>query len=316
MKRYALVVLVAAFAVFPTFGISTASNEGLVFLDGLGLYKDSGKAAAPLDYVEALTIGDKVTMLNRTSKFKVNNVERDYTRVRAPDGKEGWALSPYIATRAYLGVVSESQALVYSEPRDVKVTAKYVSALTVVAVSMDGSAGGFVEVQCYDPVQKAYFLDNAYLSQSDVTTSDSDVNAAILYTVASDSKDPNIKKRLLTLASTKYPDSVFINPIRAALGLPTATKEAASAPAAAAPAAPKEAMEASGSYRVTKDGVRIRKAPDEVNGAVIGSLKTDDVVYVFEVTTESYTIGSDTAPWFHIDNPDGWVFGAFLTPED
>ena len=303
MKRLAVAVLLTTVFLVPCFAISTGPNEGLIILDGLALMKESGKAAAPLDYQEALTIGDKVTLLNRTSKFKVNNVDRDYTRVRAPDGKEGWVASMYVAAKASLGAVTEPQALVYSEPRDVKVTARFVTAMTLVAIPMDGSAGGFVKVLGYDPVQKYTFVDDTYLAATDVTMAENDVNAAILCTVASDTKDANIKKRLLTLATTKYPDTVFLGNIRAALGL-------------GAPVAQRAVVEATGSYRVTADGVRIRKAPDEVNGAVIGSLKKDAVVSIVEATAESYTIGTDTAPWYHIQQPDGWVFGAFLVSAD
>ena len=303
MKRLATVVLLTTVFLFPCSAISTGPNEGLIILDGLALMKESGKTAAPLDFQEALTIGDKVTLLNRTSKFKVNNADRDYTRVRAPDGKEGWVASMYVVAKASLGAVTEPQALVYSEPRDVKVTARFVTAGTVVAISVDRSSGGFVKVAGYDPVQKYTFVNDTYLAATDVDMVGDAVDAAILYTVAFDSKDVNIKKRLFTLAATKNPDAAFLGTISAALGL-------------GAPVAQRAVVEATGSYRVTSDGVRVRKAPDEVNGAVIGSLKKDAVVGAVEATAESYTIGNDTAPWYHIQQPDGWVFGAFLVSAD
>ncbi|HET6487564.1 MAG TPA: hypothetical protein VFH83_14150, partial [Spirochaetia bacterium] len=120
------------------------------------------------------------------------------------------------------------QATVFSEAREVKITTKYINSLTLVAVLQDGSTGSYAKVQGYDVGQKYLFTDATFVSTDDLTSADADVNAAILYDVAMGTKDPTIKKNLLKIAATKYPNSIFYPKVQSAQG---------PAPAAAAPAA-------------------------------------------------------------------------------
>ena len=144
--------------------------------------------------------------------------------------------------------------------------------------------------------------DATFVPTDNLSTSDVDVNAAILYTVAAASKNADVKKNLLNLAITKYGGSVFAPKIQQALG--------------PAPAAAKETMPAAGTWVVDFDNVNVRDAPDEVNGKVISKLNKGDVVEVTDTTTKDYTIGANTAPWFKIVDPAGWVFGASIVPQE
>ncbi len=89
--------------------------------------------------------------------------------MRAPDGKEGWARSPYIVGRASLAVVKSDKALVYSEPRDVKVTNRSISNMTIVAVLAEGASGSFVKVQCYDIAKKVLYSDATFITLENLT---------------------------------------------------------------------------------------------------------------------------------------------------
>jgi hypothetical protein len=128
------------------------------------------------------------------------------------------------------------------------------------------------------------------------------LNAAILYTVAAATKNPDVKKNLLNVAATKYAGSVFIGKVQQALGI--------------TPVVAKETMAAAGTYTVDFDNVNVRDAPDEVNGKVLTQLDQGTVVEVTEVTSQSYTVAGKTAAWFKIADPEGWVFGASLSPQE
>jgi hypothetical protein len=279
------------------FSAPLAANEAFVIYNNLPLYQEPQSGV--LKWAESLTIGDRVVLLNRTFKFKLDGKERDYTKVRAQSGKEGWVRSPYVAAKAILGVVKADRAVVYSEPRDVKVTSKYISLLTVAAVLQDGGSGGFSKVACYDVPQDVSFTDGVFVSTDDLTTADIDVNAAVLYAAAMASKDAGVKRNLLTVASGKYGSSIFGGKIQEALG-------AGSAPRATAPT--------TGGFTVNSDRVFVRSAPDEKAGQPLTQLDTGSQVDAVEMTAQTYTIDGQTARWYRVEYPAGWIFGAFLTP--
>jgi len=203
-----------------------APNAAFVTINDAPLYQDNPDKS--LKWLEALTLGDTVTLVNRTASFKESGKDRDFTRVKAPDGKEGWVRSQFVAAKAMLAVVKADEAIIFTEPRDVKATSRSASLMTVVAVLQDGSTGGFARIQGYDIPKSALYVDQTYLNMTDLTTSDADVQAAILYTVAMASKSPEVRKSLLKLASGKYGGSIFSGAIDLAMS-------GAPAPAAAAP---------------------------------------------------------------------------------
>jgi hypothetical protein len=193
-------------------------NEAYVIMNDLPLWQDQGGA---LKWIENLTIGDQVTLLNRAGKFKQDGKEKDFVRIKAPDGQEGWVRTPYVAPKAALAVVKADKAIVYSEPREVRITSKSISYMTIVAVLTDGSTADFAKVQCFDPTQNTSFLDATYIAREDLTTSDTDVNSVVLYTVAAAAKSQEVKKNLLKIIGSKYSGSVFFQNIQDALAAPT-----------------------------------------------------------------------------------------------
>jgi uncharacterized protein YgiM (DUF1202 family) len=295
MKRKVLALVLLAVVTTIAAAAPLAQNEAFVLLNGLALWQDD---KAKLTWMENLAIGDRVTLLNRTSKFKQDGQDRDFVRIKAPDGKEGWVRQPFIASKASLAVVKADQAVIYSEPREVKITSRYVSSMTIVAVLQDGSTGSYAKIQGYDRAQKTLFTDATFVSVDDLTISEMDINAVILYTVAVD--DPKVKNNLLKLAMTKYGGSIFLPNLQAAAGV--------------APVAARDTRPATGAYLVNDDNVNVRSTPDEKSGQVVGKLNTGAQVDVTEMTSQTYTVGNSNAAWFHIKNPDGWVFGSFLEP--
>jgi len=283
-----------------TSGTFTAGpNDAMIIMNGLGLYTESGGV---LTLKETLVIGDKVSLLNKSQKFKLDKVDKDFIKVKAPSGTEGWVRAPYALSKVSLAVVKSDGSTIYSQPRDVSITSRSVSKMTVVAVFADGSNSQFSKINCYDPVQNVYNTeaDNIFVPREDLTFSDVDISSVILYTTAMATKNKDIRANLFKVVEKKFSGSVFFEQIRVAL-----------VPGAVA-AVVKPVVPAAGIYVVNDNNVNVRASPDEVNGAVTFTLAKDVEVEVFEVTSQAYTIGTLTAPWYHIKDPSGWVFGVFL----
>lgn len=300
MKK--LTSFLAAFIVAASLGSFAASvpplaaNEAFVIMNNLPLWTDKG---GTLEFKESLIIGDRVVLLNKSAKFKQDGKERDYVRVRSPAGNEGWVRAPYVVAKSMIAVVVADKATIYSAPRDVSMTTKYISHMTLVAVLQDGSTSDFAKVVAYDASRDVYYTDPVFISKGDLTYADVDINAFILFTTAKTSKDKTLRANFLKTIEAKYAASVFMAEIRATLAPETAPQKAAIA--------------VSGFYTVNDDNVNVRATPDEVNGQVLTQLSKGAQVEVLEVTVQSYTIGGLTGQWYHIKEPAGWVFGPFLS---
>lgn len=296
MKRFLLVSLLLTLALGSALAAPLAANEGYVILNSLPLWVE--KSSGVLEFKEALVIGDKVTINGKIYKFKQEGKERDYYWAKAPSGAEGYVRVSYVAPKSSLAVVKADKAIVYSEARDVKMTAKVINEMTIVAVLQDGSTSDYAKVVGYDTAQDYYFTDPVFVSRSDLSYSETDLSALILLASARGTKDKAVRANFLRLIESKYSASLFINDIRAIL----------------APESVKPSQAATGSFSVNDDNVNVRATPNEVDGQVVAKLSKGTAVTVVEVTTQAYTIGALKGPWYKIAEPSGWVFGPFLTP--
>lgn len=271
-------------------------NEAYIIRSDLPLWSLQNNK---LEWMENLTIGDKVIWYNQTEKHTYENAERDYSKVKTAGGKEGWLRSDYAVPKSTLAVVKVEKALVYGEPRDVKVTSQVLPRMNVVAVLNEGGSGDFVKVTAYDE-GKSLIIRDKFLNKNDLSFDVNDVNMTILFLVAKNAKNGDIQKNLLTTALGKYASSQFVSEVQSSLDKLTT-------PAAKVTSAANIPMS------VKEDNVNLRQFPDEVSGAVVGSLKAGQKVLVVEQTNEAYTVSGQTAKWYKISDPEGWVFGAFLT---
>lgn len=293
----AIVVALVAAASASAANLPYASaREGYVLMQDLALWQD--EFGGKLKFQEALTLGDKVALLGQTAKFTQDGREREYVKIRSLSGKEGWARSSYVASNATLAVVKVPKTLIYSEPRDVKVTSRTLGYMVLVAVFRDGGADGFVKIGGYDPGSDT-LIDGVYVSRDDLTFDDFDINALVLYRVAMGMKNAELRRNLLTVAQTKYGKTIFMDKIQAALNPESQAKAL---------------VAAGGKYIVNDNNVNLRSAPDEKGGSVLKTLAKDTVVEVVQASAAAYTVGGATAQWFKLKDPEGWVFGAFLSP--
>jgi len=271
-------------------------SEGFVLLNGTSMYKE--KSMGVLEWSESLTLGDKVTLTSGVVKAKFGGNERDYYKVKLSSGKEGFIRTMLLGVGGTLGVVKADASFVYSEPRDVKITDKALVRAQIVVVLKDGATDQFIPVVGYEE-GKDLPISNAFVAREDVSINDIDANAVILLTVAKAQKSPTLKKNLLTVASTKFSTSLFIDLVRAQLDLAAPQTRAVKA--------------AVGSFVVNDANVNVRDLPNEKGSKVTGTLTKGQTVDVLEITSDSYTVDGVTAPWYHLKDPNGWVFGTFLT---
>lgn len=270
-------------------------NEGFVLLNGTSLFKE--KSMGVLEWVEALTLGDKVTLLGGITKAKYNGNEREYYKVKLASGKEGFVRSNLLGVEGTLGVVKADSSFLYSEPRDVKITEKSLVRAQVVVVLKSGATDQFIPVVGYDEAKDVPF-SSVFVTKEDVSINDVDLNTVILLTVAKAQKNPTLKKNLLTVASTKYSTSIFQDLVAVALngGVPV----------------PRAVKPFEGTFVVSDSNVNVRDLPNEKGSKVVAGLTKGQTLEVYEVTTDSYTVDGITAPWYHIKD-GGWVFGTYLT---
>jgi hypothetical protein len=305
MKRIAIIAFCLSTTALAGFAqnASTASgayqlqkNEAFVIMNDLPLYQEQG--SGNLKWKESLVIGDKVSLLNRTYKFKIEGTEREYIKVKAPSGTEGWARIQYVVPKCQLAVVRADKATVYSEARDVKMTPKTVSQMTIVASLLDGSTPAFAKVLCYDANQDKYYTDPIFINKDDLTYADADISALILYMTALSSKDKDMRAKFFGNIEKNYSSTIFFDKIKAGL-----------VAGAAKPTTPM-----AGLFTVNDDNVNVRAQPDEVGGQVVAQMNKGSKVEVLEATTQTYTVGGQSAAWYRIKDPAGWIFGSFLAP--
>jgi hypothetical protein len=316
MKRIAIFALLAALslgAFAQSASAPLAPNEGFVIMNSLALYQEQGGS---LKYKESLVVGDRVQVKGRIQKMKLDGKEREFLKVQAPSGNEGFVRAAYVVQKASLAVVRTDKAIVYAEPRDVKITSKTISLQTIVAVLSEGSTADFSKIVCYDAQQDAYFTDPVFVAAEDLSSADADINATILFVTASASKSQDIKANLLRVIEKRYPATQFMDRIRSALGAQAGAPAEGQAPAAAAPAAAsKPTVPKQGKFVVNDDDVNVRDQPD-ASGQSLARLREGLVVEAVEATARAYSVGGQTGLWYRIVEPAGWVFGVFLDPAE
>jgi hypothetical protein len=250
-----------------------------------------------------LPIGEKLALLGPATKAFQAGRERDFVPVRRDSGSEGWVRADLVISRSILAVVTTDTAAVYEAPHNTAATASTIPRLSIIAIASETGGMTFIRVTAFDPAAKI-LLRNVYLRNEGVSSNPDDVQAAILLQLAADSKSLIQQRAFLTSAIKDHPGSLFIPELNAALTALTAPRAASPAPRATEPAA--------GTMVTRAEAVSVYDAPDEKTGKLLATLPKAQNVDIVEKTTESFAIGEDSAPWFRIREPAGWVFGAFL----
>jgi hypothetical protein len=283
-------------------GLAGAAETGLVSDDKSGFVI---LAALPLwdivegqtKWKETLQIGEKLSLLGTSLKATQSGKERDFLQVRRDSGKEGWARTDYVIPKSMLAVITAEEVILYAQPKNTSPTGKALPRMTILAIHRDTAAEAFLRISAVDAeqiLQKEVFIRNEGLS-----TSADDVQTAVLFQLAAQSKNAKQKEALLRSAVTDHPGSAFLAQVEEALAALTASSTRATERFFATLVA-------------SSDKVNVRSEPNESTGAVVGQLAAGQEVEAEEKTVESYTIGEQNASWYRIREPAGWVYGAFL----
>jgi len=278
----------------------TDAYSGFCILDNLTLWDVSSGTSKS---VSGCILGEKLALLGQTTQIVQAGVRRDLVLVRQSSGSEGWARSEYVIPDSVLAVIVDDEAAVLAKPGPQADTGLLLPRMTILAIHKDSAATAFLQVSCVEPSSGKLTI-GVYLRNSGVSSLIDDVKSAILYQIASRTENPKKKAAFLTSALSDYPRSKFTADIRRAL-------EATQEPLAVE--IPKEKFAAV--FITNEDGINVLSVPDETAGIIVETLQKGRTVESVEKTTQSYVIGSLSAPWYRIKNPEGWIFGVALSPK-
>jgi hypothetical protein len=275
-------------------------ESGFCIMDNLTLW-DIGSGTPKL--LSACAIGEKLALLGETARVVQSGAPRTFIRVRQSSGSEGWARAEYVVADSVLAVIADDEAVVYSQPDARTATGQTLSRMTILAIHKSTAATAFLRISCVQE-EDGKLLRSVYLRNSGVSSLIDDVKSAVLYAIASRTENERKRAAFLTSALSDYPRSRFTEDIRRAL---QAVKEPV----------PEEipTEELTASFVTGDDGINVLSLPDETAGTIVETLPKGRTVDVIEKTSRSYTIGSLSAPWYRIKNPEGWIFGVSLIPK-
>jgi uncharacterized protein YgiM (DUF1202 family) len=282
--------------------LTADAKAGFVIRAGEGIWDIQDGVAK---WADSLLLGEKLALTGQTNKAApAGGQQRDYVEVKRDSGKTGWARTDYVISNCTLGVVGNEEAVLYTEPKNTAATGTSIPKLTIIAIHAEGATAPYVKVTWFNPTSLV-LSKGVYIRGDVVSQKPDDVQSIILLQLAQASTNPKQQQALLASAQKDYPGSAFITQIEDALaGLaPVATM---------APATEKFFA----TLVSTDDKVNVRDTPDETAGTVVTQLTKGQKVEVEEQTKDSFTVNGQSAPWYKIKDPAGWVFGALLAPEE
>jgi uncharacterized protein YgiM (DUF1202 family) len=244
------------------------------------------------EWVATVTFGEKLELLGETEKDAKS--QKDFTKVRLLDGKEGWVRADMIHTGGELAVIRE-ESQIYSRPGISNIKDEVVAPGTLIIII--GNNEEFVEFTARNSGnnrQKGWMLGARGYSTDAI-----DISVGIMYRKALDEKLPEKRSAKLQaiLDNSSYTASSLIPLVRAEL-------EKANVPAT--PLGEDQLM-------ITGDDVNVRSTP-AVGENKLFKLSSGDVCDIVSEGSRE-TIGGKTDVWYQIsfNGKTGWVFGSFTS---
>ncbi|MDR1625359.1 MAG: SH3 domain-containing protein [Spirochaetia bacterium] len=274
-----------------------AASVPAVVLSRAALWTEKEGVMTP---VTQATKGDTVIWKNeiKNAPRSSDKATREYARVEF-DGKEYWIQSILAAADATPGVITGQETVRYTRA---SFTALHPQGLTIpqyliVAVHSGRDADGFVGISAWIEGERALTINNEFVKKENVSTRPEDVKAMQLYTLAGDAKTEVSKRELLRNALAM--GSRFNDLIEERLN------SAGEAALAAEDVPPYEVP-------VIRPGATVYDTPT-IRGRNVGLAPNDSFVTVTARTVQEEKLNSgDTARWYKIAEPEGWVFGSYL----
>lgn len=275
-------------------------------IQGLSTYQPKeGSTDEFVKFNRYLEYGEAVSLLNEEIDGKTGEYSMRFQKIKDKDGKELWVNQRYLIPSGKTGVIIQDNVLLYSEAALTKNMSSLLSKGQLIGVYPE-TEGPFSKITGWN--EQLYGFAQLYVKSEAVSTNENDVTALILIERAKKEKNAIIKAQVLESAADLN-SQVFNDDIYALLD-ELAVQEAQAAAAIDLPERNTEPLSASAT--IISDNVRVRDYPYEENTNVLATLSTGTAISITEKTVSTYTIGSDTAVWYKISEPEGWVFGAFV----
>lgn len=242
-------------------------------------------------WVASIAFGEELTLLNETEKDAKTN--KDYEKVKLLDGKEGWVRADFIAKNASLAAVTQD-AQIYKRPGISNITEDMVLTGTVVVVKSrkDDFSEFIARNDAANKRQEGWLLGDKAL-----TTDETDISAALLYSKAMNEKVPAKRQEKLKQVVSNFPNSVFARTAQSGLDAAEASADLAE-----------------DQLMITGDNVNVRSSAEVTPDNKIFQLASGDVCSILE-RGEMAEIGGKLDYWYKISakSQTGWVFGTFTS---
>jgi uncharacterized protein YgiM (DUF1202 family) len=242
-------------------------------------------------WVASIAFGEELSLLNETETDAKSN--KQYEKVKLLDGKEGWVRADFIAKDASLEAVTQD-AQIYKRPGISNISDDMVLTGTVVIVM--GHKDEFSQfIARNDAANKR--KEGWLLGEKALTSDETDVSAALLYSKGMNEKVPAKRQEKLKQVVANYPNSVFAKTAQNALDATNAS-----------------ANIAEDELMIVGDNVNVRSSPDVTQDNKVFQLNSGDLCKIVE-RGEMDEIGSKLDYWYKVSakGQSGWVFGTFTT---
>ena len=279
-------------------------------VDGLITYVKASETEGEASFEQGstrLNIGEQIVFLDQTLKGKAGKRDVELSLIRTSEDREVWIPSEFFIPDGKLGVVTSGKAVVYAKPDKLNPTSDILSRMTIVTASPQQESG-FYQLTTWDEVNDKKYA-GVYVKSDALSLRDADVQSAVLYFVAMKNTNPVVKEELLNSAAD-FTVSVFMPQIRAELdALTEGTSDEVSGTRTVMTCEP-----FSFEGIVNSDNVNVRNFPGTAGTRIIAQLQPETEVRIVERTVDPDMVGGQSANWFKLDDPQGWVFGVYIDP--
>jgi hypothetical protein len=245
-----------------------------------------------------LNKGDVVGWKNelKTATRSTDKASREYARVEF-DGKDYWVQSVFAVGDAVPAVIIGEESVRYSRAdlRSPNPNGLTIPRYTLVAVHPGQESGLFIGVSAYLEGERAVLIKNEFIKKENVSTGKADVDGMQLYTLAREAKTDVSKRELL----------------RSALGAGSRFNDLIEEELYAAEHRGEEPVDPYDTV-VVRGGATVYDRPT-IKGRNLDLAAVNSRVRVLARTIREERLNSgDSARWYKIEDPNGWIFGSYL----
>jgi hypothetical protein len=231
----------------------------------------------------------------KTATRGTDKASREYALVEL-DGKDYWVQSAFAVGDAVPGVIIGEEAVRYARAdlRSPNPNGLIIPVYSLVAVHTGQESGLFAGVSAYLEGDRPVLIKNEFIKKENVSTEKADVDGMQLYTLAMEAKTDVSKRELLRSALDT--GSRFRDLIEAEMYAMEIAEE---------PVDPYE-------IGVVRSGATVYDKPS-IKGRNLDLAAVDSRVRVLARTLQEERLNSgDSARWYKIEDPEGWIFGSYL----